>query len=369
MKKILLIADYYHPDSGATTNIFRRTMEVLAERGYDVSAYPAEISGNHFSYPAEYNGVKIYQTDQSLIEILDEGNYDYVFSGAVDFRVNFLAHDAVKGRKCKWFPISYDPYAFDPHITAEQKATRIQEEIEALKDAAKIFFLTEFKEDYIGSPIEKKIEYFMLPCIRDICPDASNRVVLFDSRYINCVFLGDFYRGIENTDFIFRLFAKIMEKNDRVRFYTVGNLGDYSETVELWKRKLEEKYICHKRISQEEAHNVLFDCDVLVSMGHDSANMCPSKIIDFISAGRPILHISKIVNCCGQKYLAKYPDKYYIYQGDELTTDRVAEIEQFIIDAKSREKIPFGKVKELYGDFTMEALINKIYKVFDEVED
>lgn len=367
MKKILLIADYYHPDSSATTNLFRRTMEALAKLGYSVSVYPTELSGNHFSYPEEYNGVKIFKPKQSLDEILDKGNYDYVFSGAVNFRVNFLAHDALKGRNCKWYPMSYDPYAFDPHITAEQKNEYIQQEIEALTEAEKVFFLTEFKEDYIGSPIEDKIEYFMLPCIREFHPDTTKRAVEFDENYINCVFLGDFYLGVENTDFIFRMFEKIIEQNKKIRFYTVGNLGDYGETVELWKKKLGDGYICHKRVSQEESYNVLLDCDVLVSMGHDSANMCPSKIIDFISAGRPILHIGKIKNCCGKKYLEKYPDKYCIYQGDELTAEKVNEMERFIVNAKGREKMFFEQVKELYSDFTMEALIEKILRVFSEV--
>ena len=366
MKKILLIADTYHPDSTATTNLFRRVMEALVQLGYDVSVYPTELTGNHYSYPEEYNGVKIYKPEQSLERILDDGNYDYTFSGAVNFRVNFIAHEAVKGRSCKWFPMSYDPYAFDPHITAEQRGAYIQEEIDALKDAAKVFFLTEFKEDYIGSPIEEKIEYFMLPCIREFHPDTAKRVIEFDNSYINCVFLGDFYLGIENTDFIFRLFEIISEKNRKIRFYTVGNLGDYGETVKLWEKKLGEGYICHKRVSQEESYNVLFDCDVLVSMGHDSANMCPSKIIDFISAGRPILHIQKIEDCCGKKYLAKYPNKVCIYQGDELTEERVSEMEQFIVNSAGKENIPFETVKELYSDFTMEALIEKILRVFEE---
>ena len=132
--------------------------------------------------------------------------------------------------------------------------------------------------------------------------------------------------------------------------------------MNLWEEKLGDGYICHERISQEEAHNAMLDCDVLVSMGHDSANMCPSKAIDFASSGKPILHIQKIENCCAKKYLERYPDKCFIYQNEELTNWRVREVEQFILNAKGKARIPFNIVNNLYSDFTMEALIENIRK-------
>ncbi|MCQ2053299.1 MAG: hypothetical protein MJZ03_05135, partial [archaeon] len=413
-------------DSSATTTLGRRTAEALAQLGYSVDVYPAEISGNHFTYPDEYNGVRIISpeagaemnyspvnpsethtiTERHLSElrkILDSKDYDYVFSVALAFEVHFLVHQVLEGRRSKvegqkskedgrvgildlrpwtldskivsqikWFPMSYDPYAFNPHITEKQKQEYIRQEVETLQDATKIFFLTEFANDYIGSPIEDKIVYFNLPCIRPIDPDRTKRVIEFDDSYINCVFLGDFYFGNENTDFIFRLFEKVegrrskAEGRSEIRFYTIGSVCDYRETVDLWQKKLGDGYICHERTSQEEAHNAMLDCDVLVSMGHDSANMCPSKAIDFASSGKPILHIQKIENCCAKRYLERYPDKCFIYQNEELTDERVKEVEQFILSAKGKETIPFDMVKELYNDFTMEALIEKILKEFDE---
>ena len=391
MKHILFVTDTYYPDSSATTTLGRRTAEALAQLGYSVDVYPAEISGNHFTYLDEYNGVRIISpeagadmnyspvnpsethtiTERHLSElkkVLDATDYDYVFSVALAFEVNFLAHQALKGRKCKWFPMSYDPYAFNPHITEEQKQEYILREVETLRDATKIFFLTEFSDDYIGSPIEDKIVYFNLPCIRPINPDSTKKVIEFDDSYINCVFLGDFYFGNENTDFIFRLFEKVesrrskVEGQPKIRFYTIGIVCDYRETVDLWQKKLGDGYICHERISQEEAHNAMLDCDVLVSMGHDSANMCPSKAIDFASSGKPILHIQKIENCCAKKYLERYPNKCFIYQNEDLTDERVEEVAQFILNAKGKRTIPFDTVRELYSDFTMESLIGKILK-------
>ena len=363
MKKVLFVVDTYYPDSSATTNIFRRIAEALVNLGYNVDVFPSEISDIHYEYPQMYNGVNIIHSNK-LIEVLDSTSYDYVFSGAVNFRVNFLIGKLLKNRKCLWFPMSYDPYAFDPHISQSEKEQRIKEEIDGLKDATKIFFLTEFKNDYIGSPFEDKITYFMLPCIRELQPDVTKRVINFDKSYINCVFLGDFYLGVENTDFIFRLFEKIIDQNKKVRLYTVGNLGDYQETVNSWEKKLGENYICHPRISQEESYNVMFDADVLVSMGHDSNNMCPSKIVDFITSGQPIVHIQKIKDCCGKKYLEKYPNKICIYQNEPLTDSRVQEIEKFIVNSVNKERIDYHIVNKLYSDFTMESLIDKIIEAF-----
>lgn len=245
MKNILFVTDTYYPDSSATTTLSRRNAEALAQLGYHVDVYPAEITNNHYTYPDAYNGVNIiapepgsnkdnapvkasedHQITQKQVEalshVLQAKSYDAVFSVAIAFEVNFLTHQALQmisvntpslggrgGERLQWFPMAYDPYAFDPHVTPEQRKNRIKREVDALKDATKIFFLTEFKEDYIGSPIEDKMAYFMLPCIRPINPDRTKKAITFDSSYINCVFLGDFYYGVENTDFIFRLFEKL----------------------------------------------------------------------------------------------------------------------------------------------------------------
>ena len=40
----------------------------------------------------------------------------------------------------------------------------------------------------------------------------------------------------------------------------------------------------------------------------------------------------------------------------------MSEVAQFILNAKGKKTIPFDKVRELYSDFTMEALIEKILK-------
>ena len=400
MNHILFVTDTYYPDSSATTTIGRRTAEALAQLGYSVDVYPAEISGNHFTYPDEYNGVRIIRpevgsdvfytpvnpsethpvTERHLSElkkVLDAKDYDYVFSVALAFEINILVHQVLnlhpsiftpQPSPLNWFPMLYDPYAFNPHITEEQKQEYIRQEVETFQNATRVFFLTEFSNDYIGSPIGNRIVYFNLPCIRPINPDRSKRVIAFDDSYINCVFLGDFYFGNENTDFIFRLFERIRdlvsnaERQAKIRLYTIGSVCDYRETVDLWQEKLGEGYIHHERISQEEAHNAMLDCDVLVSMGHDSSNMCPSKAIDFASSGKPILHIQKIENCCARKYLERYPDKCFICQNEPLTDERVKTVVQFILNAKGKARIPFNTVRNLYSDFTMEALIEKILK-------
>ena len=374
-KRLLFITDTYYPDSSATTSITIRTAEALANLGYTVDVFPVEISGKSFSYSDKHNKVNIIKLNDyprqnicfekcrnviySIEKILDTTKYDCVFSVAEAFEVNLLIFQALKDRKYKWIPISYDPYAYNPHISLEQKKEFIKLEEQVFNRSNKIFLLKEFEEDYKNALFKEKIVYFHLPCIRQIKKTNDKCPINFDPKFINCVFLGDFYLGVENTDFIFRLFEKISLP---VKLYTIGKLGDYENTINLWKEKLQDKYICHERISQNDAHNVMLNADVLVSMGHDSTNMCPSKVIDFIASGKPILHIEKIKNCCGTKYLENYQNKICVYQNDELTDEKIHKIEKFIKESKSKERIPFDLILSQYSDFTMESLIKKIIK-------
>ena len=118
MNHVLFVTDTYYPDSSATTTLGRRTAEALAQLGYSVDVYPAEISGNHFTYLDEYNGVRIISPEagadmnyspvnpsethtitqshlSGLRRILDAKAYDYVFSVALAFEIHFLVHQVL----------------------------------------------------------------------------------------------------------------------------------------------------------------------------------------------------------------------------------------------------------------------------------
>lgn len=418
MKNILIMSGTYYPDSMATIGITQRLAESLVSKGYHVCVYTVRYC-NHKNpgYPKEHNGVQIFDTAdfsvtltkkfknkdyaveirrktvkrlkkllkkdkltnylhyklyrkqrenflgeieaEKIEQLLNEQKIDTVISVALPFVVHRYA-SIIKKRNpnVKWIPVSFDPYAYDEVTNAHQKEACILEEEEVLSYADRIMFLTQFEKDYVDSPLKEKIEYFELPNIRKVACNPNYSSVAFEKGKINCVFLGNLYLIQRHPEFLFRMFSLI--KNENIVLHIIGDLVDIpKEYIDKWCALLEDRLFYTGRIGQTEAINAMLKADILINIGHSTTNQCPSKILDYMNTGKPILSIRKIENCTSIPYLDKYPLALSVSENEILSEEQLKEIEEFILDNRDAS-LAFEFVENMFNGATMENMIRKL---------
>ena len=196
-----------------------------------------------------------------------------------------------------------------------------------------------------------------MPNIRKLPEALPDKYVEFNSEKINCVFLGNLYHKIREPEYLFNLFSKI---NSNAVLYVVGELIGISKSyIEEWVDKLDGKLVYCGRVSQEEALAIISKADVLVNIGNVTTNQCPSKVIDYISTGKPIINIAKIDDCTSEVCLRKYPNKVLLNEKEKITDEVVLGVNRFLCANKNGSCIPFERIQELYNDYTMDKMIDE----------
>lgn len=281
---------------------------------------------------------------------------DTLISISLPFSMNEISFEIKKkSPKLKWISISFDPYAFDKIYLKKilKKRYKLENKIYPLCD--KIMFLTQFKEDYLNSLFKSKITYFELPNIRQLKYDDSYSSIEFNVTKINIVFLGNLFLVERHPKFLFELIQRL---NDDFVFYIIGGLVDIPRTyMDEWVKKLNGKLVYLSRVSQEVAINTMFKADVLVNIGNISSNKCPSKVIEYISTGKPILSISQKENCSSLPYLNKYPSKLIISEKDLNNENIIKEVEDFLYLNRNSKTVDFSMIERIYDDCTINSMI------------
>ena len=130
-----------------------------------------------------------------------------------------------------------------------------------------------------------KISFASFPLI--VKPESSYPVTQRDS-YQRIVFAGNLYKKMRNPIYICGLINSVARESNLKAIFVGG--GDCVEELERICEASNGiiKYVGFKPHSYVEQE--LFKADMLLSIGNSFSEMCPSKIYEYMSTGKPIIH-------------------------------------------------------------------------------
>lgn len=139
--------------------------------------------------------------------------------------------------------------------------------------------------------------------ICDTCLDIKSKRLLFT---------GSLRKGYVEPDYILRLFSSPNLSNDRVIFYSAGNDVGKIDKCDL------NNIIAKEWIPRPELEGELKRADALISIAEKSGEQISSKIFDYMSFKKPIIHIYYHDNDVNVKYLKNYSDSLCIRADDDV---------------------------------------------------
>ncbi len=260
---------------------------------------------------------------------------------------------------CNKYLLQLDPWGLHEFREIDQKdaAQRMREELMIFEKAKHIFTTPILKKCYaINEKYNKfinKITGIEFPNIKDVLESGISPID-FDDDYINIIHAGLIDDEYRNPDCFLKIVAELLDKQHNLRVYFLGICK--SKTVEYFGQKYPSNILVIPPVNANAAIWAMKKADLLLSIGNTIANQMPSKIYDYISIGKPIIHLQKIKECLAISKLKKYPECYII---DETSLDDCSDLLYFINKAKGRH-IPFVKINKIYYDATPEYVAKRI---------
>ena len=400
-ERILVIMDTYYPDSRATTFIMQQILERLSEK-YDIHVFALDLSkrveldkrvishngvvieyarpiSNRYSiarrvnaklinclyfrkYKTHYYYDKLLKSARDIIQTIKKQNINKVLSVSSPHDIHICCEMVVQRvHGLIWFPVCFDPHAFNCSYSEELRKRFYREESILYRKAQNIFMLPQSVADYQNCHFRNKIKIFELPMMVDKVGHISAEMenTLQQSRLISFMYTGNFYRNVRNPDKMLGFFDAL--KDVDFRLMLVGSFSGWGDDLKNylnhWKYRLGEKIVMIDRVSRIEMERYLQGADFLVSIGNTTYNQCPSKVLEYISTGKPIIHFQKINKCSALPYLLKYPNACVLKEDDDIETNK-CKIKKFIEEHRG---------VTVNADTIMELYSNNLYPHVSEI--
>ena len=413
-RKILIISEGYFPLSRAGVIITTRICEELAKNGENVAVYITGNSPKNIQYLNEHHGVRILNGNsfnnhtsyhqlklklfgqnvfrkvinfilnlfscdkfdwlsmlkekKEIVRIIKYGGYEIIISISYPITNHIIAYNIRKNMNIKWIACYLDPYTFNWQLDISRLVSRLKLEKKLLKKAdvimAQSFIFNDFKNCELKYYLQKSVQ-FELPCIIPIYHLTNSHISRNDSKSINCLFIGTLYYDIRNPEFLFELFVKL---NRDINLTIIGNRNCKfpDNYFENWKKILPDRLRIYDRVSLEKAKSAMLNADILINVDNSLTNQMPSKIIDYISSGKPVINICKIRNSPSLFYTNKYPLCLTLFEENGLTLDIIESVEHFCYQYKGK-KVDYKLIEKLYISCTPEYVGGQFASIIDDL--
>ena len=157
------------------------------------------------------------------------------------------------------------------------------------------------------------------------------------------IFAGEINSRYRSPDYLISVLKELEKRIDfEFSFYSKGDCEDKISELASGTDCIESKgYVSQERLDKE-----ILKSDFLVNIGNSISNSVPSKLINYISYGKPIIHIALQKNDICKKYLEKYPLELVIDVTKPINNS-CDEIIEFVGEFKGK-KIEFDFLKNTF---------------------
>lgn len=281
--------------------------------------------------------------------------YDAIISVCAEFDsleavLRFKRNFRYKGKVALY---QVDPLSDNPVLVSDGVDNLLSYEIDAVRAMDCVFttpIIYRDKEDIWKHRCATALEFPAL------VPGLHPQVGLSDQEEVRCVFAGYLYDTLRNPKFTLEWFSRLSDP--RIHLYIVGS-GCEEILKQYEEGPMHGRLHLMGQMSIEECNSYLENADVLVNIGNSVSNMLPSKIINYIGYGKPILDIVKTPECPTLRYMEKYPLAYVIRETDCICDSDVDAFEKWINSA-SQKRICEKDILTIYTECTPKYVAQKI---------
>ena len=230
-----------------------------------------------------------------------------------------------------------------------------------LSNADKIIAMNSSKDHHIK--YNKEEEYFNRITFLDIPLLVEKKNVkrsnILESDGINIVFIGLLKYPMRNPRPIIELIFKIKTYfNHDIHLYFIGE-NNCRNILNEASVNLKDNLHVYNKVNHEEAVSIIMQADFLLNLGTENSSQIPSKLIEYISVGKPIINTFRTDNEPGNKYLKRYPIAFLLDERKEITQDIERDFTKFIKENYNKS-IKFEDVKKQYYKNTPDTFVAEI---------
>ena len=235
-----------------------------------------------------------------------------------------------------------------------------------LENCTHIFILPQLEPHYKSEIFKKYIDKYTVaehPLFKKHGnnPNIERINNLKNPTKIDLVYAGSFDLKLRNPTYFFKTLEESSIKNKIcLNMYTFGNCG---AIVGEYHRVLKDTLHDHGRVPMETAFGAMNNADILVSIGNNAKNEVPSKLFDYLSFGKPIIHFYFVDEDAYIEYLRPYPYALCLKMDKSLINQNTKLFSEFCID-NAGKSVCFEDLYKIYYYASPQYISEQFIKYF-----
>ena len=140
---------------------------------------------------------------------------------------------------------------------------------------------------------------------------GDTRIINADNVKINLLFCGWMYSDIRSPKYFLDIASKL---DERFCIYFMGKECD--KLCERFDFETKAEVVTLPQQPYQTAIDAMFDADILINIGNSVPVHMPSKTLEYINTGKPMVNFYKFPDCPTKYYTDRYPLCLNLFEGD-----------------------------------------------------
>lgn len=296
-----------------------------------------------------------------IMNLLNDYNIKKIITISFPFLILYTGYKIKKKYpNIDWIIYELDPYAYNQILRFRKLGFifRYFKENKILKNADKIYLTHELYRQYTVSLYSKYVKKFRDIGIPLLKLKNNNNLKEENKRIYNVAYIGSFYNKVRNPNFLLDIMNIIVSKNPNIYFHIYGS------EKSAFKFEFNNNIFFHGRVSKDKINDIIKSIDIFINIGNSIDNQLPSKVLEYIATGKPIINFYSIKTDTSNYYLDKYPLALKIKENNNFKDYIVNEVIDFIIN-NSGKCIDSKILYKIYKEDTIENTIKRFINYLD----
>lgn len=294
------------------------------------------------------------QSQECHIDVIISISYPFTAHiAALYYKTNI--NDSVK-----WISYSTDPYAFNEEVQYKHTLFKKRKKEWAFGIEKKIFDTADYNivTDELYNHLlddfkQSKKKTIAFPYLLNKKLQATNSLI--SNNPLKAVFAGSLYFDIRNPKAMLQLFKSL--NNISLDLYVRPD-SDCQKIIQEWAS---DNIHLHGLVDRKTYEGIIIsEADILINIGNSVSLQSPSKLLELVSTGKPIINLYSIKDA-GYKLIEKYPLGINVPNSEEIQ-NHIHSIEQFI-NSTSNKKISFDELSKLFPENVLDNHLNVLKKI------
>ncbi len=304
------------------------------------------------------------------LELQRKYHFEAIISVTPPYTPHLIAA-AIKRRfpKVRWLMDIEDPFAFAEAVFINNRFLYRQynyhreEQLLAQADAASVTVATA-RQKYIQNFPNVRAKLSVIPPLFSL-PDTTE-VFPLEKAKIHLGYFGAFYHPIRTPDALLRLFYQLYREQPdfagQLVLHVFGEIPPVFRAVFARYQSLLPNLRLHGLVPREKIAAAIRAMDFLVNVGNTTDYHLPSKCVDYLMSGKPIINLSYVANDPFVQFMEHYPLMLNLVLTQGWNQEIIGQLYYFILENRGRTVTPI-LLTEMIEPYTLEKIANQYFSL------